>query len=290
MPKKSTSLSFKGDIIDWERDVKSTAIIDKVIWMYWHDDWKSAPYIVQKTYLSWKLHNPNWTVVRLTRHTISKYINTSIIKPTMTIQAKTDVYRLFLLAKYGGVWADASMLCMQPLDQWVHSSLKEKGYWMYDICSWFMIAARNSTFAEIWRDLAIDYWSTRQTPSGNIGGRDDYFWMDGVLYAALDKDPSLRKYLEFAKNVDCGGSCGPHLFFHRDCEYEVNQPLHEHVRQCMDNNPPYAMKMTIHGRCGDPPISYTTNATLTNGHYAIYTSLKNFSTDKTSFRLRQLRR
>lgn len=206
----------------------------------------------------------------------------------MTIQARTDVFRLLLLARYGGVWADASMLCMQPLDNWIHTSLKENGFWMYDICSWFMIAAKNSTFASIWRDLAIEYWSVRDKPSGNVGGRDDYFWMDGVMYAALDRDASLRKYLEFGKNVNCGDSCGPHMFFQNECEYEVNQPLREPVRICMDTKPPFALKMTLHARCGSPPISYTANSTLTNGHYAIYTSLKNFSiSPDLSFHLRR---
>ena len=31
----------------------------------------------------------------------------------------------------GGVWADATMLCMQPLDNWVYEKVEPAGMWMY---------------------------------------------------------------------------------------------------------------------------------------------------------------
>jgi mannosyltransferase OCH1-like enzyme len=38
------------------------------------------------------------------------------LKPNMTIQAKSDMIRLHVLSTHGGVWADSTMLCLQPLD------------------------------------------------------------------------------------------------------------------------------------------------------------------------------
>ena len=33
--------------------------------------------------------------------------------------------RLELLAEHGGVWADATMLCLRPLDSWIAHALPE---------------------------------------------------------------------------------------------------------------------------------------------------------------------
>lgn len=62
--------------------------------------------------------------------------------------AQSDVVRLNVLANHGGVWADAMVACMQPLDLWLDAALKPTGFWMYrgdyiggkrSPCSWFML-------------------------------------------------------------------------------------------------------------------------------------------------------
>ena len=37
----------------------------------------------------------------------------------MVIQHKSDMIRAFLLLKFGGIWVDASVLCLKPLSQWL---------------------------------------------------------------------------------------------------------------------------------------------------------------------------
>ena len=37
--------------------------------------------------------------------------------------AQSDVVRLNVLANHGGVWADATVACMQPLDLWLDAAL-----------------------------------------------------------------------------------------------------------------------------------------------------------------------
>ena len=37
----------------------------------------------------------------------------------MQIQHKSDMIRAFLLLKFGGIWVDASVLCVQRLSQWL---------------------------------------------------------------------------------------------------------------------------------------------------------------------------
>ena len=38
----------------------------------------------------------------------------------LTVQAKSDVIRVFLLHKYGGVWADATLCMTEGLEPWLH--------------------------------------------------------------------------------------------------------------------------------------------------------------------------
>ena len=37
----------------------------------------------------------------------------------MIIQHKSDMIRSLLLLKFGGIWIDASVMCVQPLSEWL---------------------------------------------------------------------------------------------------------------------------------------------------------------------------
>jgi hypothetical protein len=255
----------------------SDPIMKKVIWIFWEKGWQTAPYLPQKVLLSWKFHNPDWHIEELTMDRLSDFVDLARLKHTMTIQAKSDMIRLMILSKYGGVWVDASLLCLQPLDNWIWAVLPRNGFWMYSReCSWFMIAASNSFIAQAWLDAAIKYWEIREEPSGEVGGVSNYRWMDGTLKDARANNKSLDAKVSAMLFISCGSLCGPSTFYLRDCMYEVNMPLHEDIRKCFDETPPYVVKLTVHGRCGLPPVG-PQNMKLTNGIYAILASFGNVS-------------
>ena len=67
----------------------------------------------------------------------------------------SDLLRLKLLAKYGGVWADATLLCSTPLDHWVHLCDAVRNLSGYQrprrertISSWFVAACPESIMIE----------------------------------------------------------------------------------------------------------------------------------------------
>ena len=41
---------------------------------------------------------------------------------SMIIQHKSDMIRSLLLVKFGGIWIDASVMCVQPLSKWMDYS------------------------------------------------------------------------------------------------------------------------------------------------------------------------
>ena len=91
--------------------------IQRHIWMLWDKGIENAPLFVKQCYQSWVIKNPDHFVQILnikeaeTLIERNEIINNTIWS-TMSIQAKSDVIRAFLLWKFGGIWVDASVLCL----------------------------------------------------------------------------------------------------------------------------------------------------------------------------------
>ena len=96
--------------------------IPKKIWFLWYQGLSQAPLVVIKCYESWKKYNPDWEVIFLDENNLKNYITLSLPKEKLCELSKnhqSNLTRLELLSKYGGVWADATSLCRVPLDNWL---------------------------------------------------------------------------------------------------------------------------------------------------------------------------
>lgn len=152
----------------------------KQIWMYWHNGIADAPPLVRICIESWQRRNPGWTVQVLEDASLSEWVDMQDVRkrnPRLTIQAFSDVLRWRLLAQYGGVWADATLYCSRPLDDWLPSRLSEKGFFCFrspeDFLyhSWFLVGEpSNSTVKAMNSELErffityggyIYYWNLR---------------------------------------------------------------------------------------------------------------------------------
>ena len=79
------------------------------IWMLWDKGIENAPLFVKQCYQSWIIKNPDHFVQILNMEEAERLIDRNDIInnttwSTMTIQAKSDVLRAFLLWKFGGIW------------------------------------------------------------------------------------------------------------------------------------------------------------------------------------------
>lgn len=72
------------------------------------------------TYLSIFLYH-----LSLLRDNIHEYLPHNVTHSTKInhIQIQLDYIRINLLIKYGGVWIDYNVFCVQPLDSWLPSKL-----------------------------------------------------------------------------------------------------------------------------------------------------------------------
>lgn len=95
--------------------------------MLWDKGIEKAPLSVKQCYQSWIIKNPDYIVQILNLEEAEMLIDRkNIINNStwsdMKIEAKSDLIRAFLLMKFGGVWIDATVLCLKPLSDWMNYS------------------------------------------------------------------------------------------------------------------------------------------------------------------------
>lgn len=120
----------------------------KTIWMYWHSGLEDAPPLVRVCVESWHRRNPGWTVRVLDDKTLADWVDMDDVRrrnPRITIQVFSDVLRWRLLARHGGVWADATLYCAKPLDDWLKQNSSADDFFCFRspeiflYHSWFLV-------------------------------------------------------------------------------------------------------------------------------------------------------
>ena len=151
--------------------------IPKQIWCYWG---KNIPSILLKNINRWKYLNPKWKITLVTDSNLTKFIdinelpNNFFVSEIECFQFKSDLIRCILLYKYGGVWLDANIITLKPLD-WVLKLQKKYiefvGYYIPNfttndnypvIESWFMASIPKSQFMNILKKELIDAFGNRK--------------------------------------------------------------------------------------------------------------------------------
>ena len=109
--------------------------MEKNIFILWLQGWDKAPWLQNKVLESWKINNNDWNIELLDFKNLHDYVKDIDYiydkKKKISLQAKSDIIRLSLLKNIGGVWADSTLLCMQPLENWVYEAIEKSGFWMY---------------------------------------------------------------------------------------------------------------------------------------------------------------
>ena len=133
------------------------------IFILWIQGFNNAPLVVSKCVQSWKHHNPDWNVVLLDKNNLNEWIDTSFMNKKMKMCHKSDIIRVLLLQKYGGVWADSTTFCNRPLHDWLPT--KEGFFAFYNstgntmISNWFLYAKKHNYIITKWRDATLNYYN-----------------------------------------------------------------------------------------------------------------------------------
>lgn len=148
--------------------------IPNVIWTFWDGD---VPALVNNCIESWKKHNPEYEVILLNKENVKKYLPDKDLSKTKhvndIVQRYSDYIRVHVLAKYGGIWLDSSVICQKPLD-WIHDIQNKTGaeyigYFTENMTlpellekspvleNWAFFCSPDSQFVKDWRDEMMEY-------------------------------------------------------------------------------------------------------------------------------------
>ncbi len=136
------------------------------VWMYWESGEADAPLLVRLCIESWRRENPGWDIEVLDRSVWEHLPALDWLreKRNLSVQVRSDLLRLHLLNTSGGVWADATLFCNQPLTAWLpacyddhffaFSSIKPDR----EVSSWFLAGTGESRLFSAWFDAATRFW------------------------------------------------------------------------------------------------------------------------------------
>lgn len=167
------------------------------VWICWFQGMENAPALVQKCYESVKTNLTDCEIVLITSENLEQYVQFPdyIIekwkKGIITHTHLTDLLRLELLIKYGGMWLDATVFCSEnrnripnyffDSDLFFFQNLKpgRDGNAFY-ISSWLISAKSNNRILMATRELCYEYWKKNDS-------MDDYFLLHAFISIALDR-------------------------------------------------------------------------------------------------------
>ena len=173
--------------------------IPKTIWMMWWQGLDNAPHIVKRCHASWQRHNPGWTVTVLDETNYQDYLDLAAITASgnaIRLQALSDIIRVQLLARYGGVWVDATCFCCQPLDTWL-SDHARPGFFAFDkpernrvIDVWFLASSSGCYLTQELAKVTNYYWLS----NSGLKLRPSKTLIDRFVLKALTLNISMTRF------------------------------------------------------------------------------------------------
>lgn len=254
----------------------SNNILPKNIFLLWLQGWEhtSVTWLIKQVAESWEINNPDWKIHYIDLNNLKDYVNDIDYiydtKKKITPQAKSDIIRLSLLKNHGGVWADATMLCMQSLDNWVHTSVEPAGFWMYHghgaglqkefgPASWFIVSLKDNYVITKWKEMCDIYWHHNDFAH-------NYSWMDHLFKNLLQHNKQCWDLWAKVPYVYCELDGQAHTLAHYGMD--KNSP---HIKALLTTFPPYALKFWKDWNILFPDIT-TEKCKNSNGYCAIQLS------------------
>lgn len=169
------------------------------VWICWLQGIENAPALVQKCYESVKENLTDRKIILISFDNLDQYVQFPDYimekwrKSIITHTHLTDLIRLELLIRYGGMWLDSTVFCGEKRenipdyffdsDLFFYQNLKPgRDGDAYYISSWLMTARTNNRVLMATRALCYEYWK-------NNNSMDDYFLLHAFVSIVLDYYP-----------------------------------------------------------------------------------------------------
>jgi hypothetical protein len=253
-------------------------MLSKNIFLLWLQGWDKSKWINKQVAKSWEINNPEWKIHYIDLENLKNYVDDIDyiydINKNISPQAKSDIIRLSLLKSYGGVWADATLLCMQPLNNWVYEAIQPSGLWMYHghgggmsketgPASWFIVSEQNGYIINKWKYECDNYWK-------NNNFAHDYFWMDFLFKKLFENDKIFEELWLKVPYLYCESDGQSHTL----ARYKMDGNT-SHIKHLFLEKPPYALKFWKNWNDIFPETD-NEKCKNSNGYYAIQMSKRIF--------------
>lgn len=188
-----------------ESDLK---INNKIIWFFWWQGIENAPNIVKDCVNSLKFLNKDYKLIIISKHNINEYIEIEeyIVKKfnegKIGLAHFSDVIRVNLLAKYGGIWSDSTIFVTNEFDYKIleYSLYSIKSYKddtqnvsQYRWTTYFLCAKPNNELICFLKDLFNEYYKDNDFVI-------DYFMMDYFIDIAYNEIDYIKAMIDNIPN------------------------------------------------------------------------------------------
>lgn len=196
--KQKLEKKYKNKLIEFDKKYDHNLLheMSNKVWICWFQGMEQAPKLVRKCIRSVEKNLSASDVVLITENNMMRYVffPDYIMKKwksgQITHTHMTDLLRIALLTKYGGMWLDATVLCTEYQDKipkyffdsdlFFYQCLKpgRDGHANY-ISSWLMSAKSNNKVLMATKYLCEEYWKENTKML-------DYFLLHDFISIALD--------------------------------------------------------------------------------------------------------
>lgn len=242
---------------------------NKNIFIFWHQGFSNAPAIVQSCRNSWSLavQGSGWNIHAISAENLGYYLEGMPANERLALewfQARlrpnnehfswtkfTDILRVCLVANFGGLWVDSTVLAIQPIQNW--TAFENRSLCMPRAASsfekvtemWLLYGLKDSVVLKEWKEELItqlcfrelrpaqnwnfksrnlDYWLKR---IATISPRTTLLWFHPIVQKFVRKSPYFAAYYCFNKVLSNHGQLSkPYLYtmaFDSDAWVEFNR-------------------------------------------------------------------
>ena len=239
MSASSADLSRREELV-----APSASELERVVWMLWFQGFENAPEIVRLCLHSWKARNPTWKVVELTDENLSDYIDSDTLSMMrsldMSRQTLSDLIRIYLLSRHGGVWVDATCFCCKPLDDWLPEYMPS-GFFAFRspgpdrlLANWFLAARKGNLLASVLYEKHRDFFLKNKFPLQNTKrGRNRV----KAIRSTLNRNPTIAQLWTYPLLTRTIGVY-PYFIFHYQFARTVRE--NKECREIWDKTPPFS--------------------------------------------------
>lgn len=141
--------------------------LPKNIYFFWNDGFDNLPPLVELCIKLWGKLNPDFQIIKLDNQDLNNALQELKLQYLdIPIQHLSDILRVYILSCKGGVWADATVLPVLPLNEWLPEAFEEDFFAFRChhapyclISNWFLVSSPEHLITKTWLDDIKNYWN-----------------------------------------------------------------------------------------------------------------------------------